>query len=140
MAIKFAVNGQAVECESADDAAAILTAMGGVKKRPIGRPAKRGRVAERAVMLPNVRALLLTLKEFHPNEVSMPNLAMRLNKSPKSLPPIITALGNWARKARLDPRNLVVRKTRLDKGKPVSAYVITEEGIDVIQKELSNNP
>jgi len=138
MAIKFTINGCRVECDTPDDVAAIISAMSGNKRRPTIRTGKRGKASERPVMSPNVRGLLLALKEAHPTDVTTTDLATRLNVSPKSLPPLVTAFRNWARNARLDPDTLMNRNSVLDiKGKQVSAYSITEEGIAVFQKELS---
>jgi hypothetical protein len=138
MGVKFTINGQNIECDSADDAASILLAMSGGKRRATNRPSKRGKASERPIMSPNVRELLSTLKEAHPTDVTTTDLAARLDVSAKGLPPLVTAFRNWARNARLDPDTLMNRNSVLDnKGKQVSAYSITEEGIAVFQKELS---
>lgn len=135
--IRLIIDGMTYECDTATEAVAIRSLL--IKPSTRNNPKRlqkairpdRARGAQKKrkamdVIKGGTKRLLETLNQFP--EVSTPHLAQKLNLKPTSLPPMFTALRKRIAQLGLDPEKVIVRRGGLDNGKPVSMYVLSEEG------------
>jgi hypothetical protein len=73
-------------------------------------------------------ALIAALKGA-PTGIESPDLAGALGVTPRSIPPLILGLRRKVRALGMDLDDLLIRETTYAKGRPVSKYRLTEEGI-----------
>ena len=135
--IRLIIDGMTYECDTATEAVAIR----GLLTKPSTasdpeRPQKatrggrtRGARKQRNpkdVITGGTKRLLDALSQFP--DVSMSHLAQKLGLKPTSLPPMFTTLRKRIAQLGLDPEKVIIRRQGLENGKPVSMYVLSDEG------------
>ncbi len=135
--IRLVIDGTTYECDTANEVVAIRSLlMKPSTKSNHERPRKatrrvRTRAAQKKlkpkdVLKGGTARLLETLNQFP--EISTPHLAQKLSLKPTSLPPMFTALRKRIAQLGLDPEKVIVRRQGMENGKPVSMYVLSDEG------------
>ena len=137
MPFRVTINGLNIECDTPEELLRLTKIQSGVS--PIGSRRRRlphwvssrGKTGFKG----DGRRLLEALKKVSPKGMTSAKLAGRLGLDTNTLPAIIMGLRTRARHAGLNFNNLVKRETSFVKGRPLSTYQITEEGIKALQSQ-----
>jgi triphosphoribosyl-dephospho-CoA synthetase len=135
MAIRVLADGS-FSCDTPAEAIAMRDLMMDRKTRDARREARRTGRSEPTAMDPETNkgtATLVSVLCNSPDGISSDELAQRLGKTARSLPPLMVALKRRVRAKGHDLSDVLIRERVFDSNnRPISKYKLTPEGVKLL--------